>query len=175
DAYLNIADIDPDPVPALEALAKLYEDMDDPANAIDYMTRVADLTVDGAQRVEAFYRIGTQLEEKLGDRFQARERFEQARDLDPTHLPTLAALRAIAIDEADWDMAARYLDMEQQNTEVPRTRAKLLVELGTMRAEMLDMKDEAIEAFELAYQADVENEEAALPTPPASNGRPPSH
>ena len=66
DAYLNIIDIDANHVPALESLAKLYERMDDPANAIEYMTRVAELTVDGAQRVDAFYRIGKQLEEKLG-------------------------------------------------------------------------------------------------------------
>ena len=163
DAYLNIIDLDPQQVPALEALARLYEDMDDPANAIDYMSRVADLTVDGEQRVEAFYRIGRQLEEKLGDRGQARERFEQALDLNPAHLPTLAALRAISIDEADWDLATRYLDTEQQYTETPRTRAKLLVELGRLRMDMLDERELAIEAYQLAYQADPDNEEAALP------------
>ncbi|MEZ4440288.1 MAG: tetratricopeptide repeat protein [Polyangiaceae bacterium] len=163
DAYLNIVDIDENHVPALEALAKLYERMDDPANAIEYMTRVADLTVDGGQKVEAFYRIGKQLEDKLGDRYQARERFEQALDLDPAHTPTLAALRAIAIDEADWDLAARYLDMEQQNTETPRQRAKLLVELGRIRAEMLDERELAVEAYQLAHQADPDNEDAALP------------
>jgi tetratricopeptide (TPR) repeat protein len=163
DAYLNIIDIEPNHVPALEALARLYERMENPSSAIDYMTRVAELTVDGTQRVEAFYRIGKQLEDKLGDRHQARERFEQALDLDPAHTPTLSALRAIAIDEGDWDMAARYLDMEQQNTETPRARAKLLVELGRLRAEMLDEKDAAVEAYQLAHQADGDNEDAALP------------
>ncbi len=163
DAYLNIVDIEPNHVPALEALAKLYERMDDPSNAIEFMTRVAELTVDGALRVEAFYRIGKQLEDKLRDRYQARERFEQALDLDPTHTPTLGALRAIAIDEADWDMAARYLDMEQQNTETPRARAKLLVELGRIRGQMLDEKEASIEAYQLAHQADPDNEDAALP------------
>src|SRR5690606_35655882 len=150
-------------VPALEALAKLYERMDDPANAIEYMTRVAELTVDGKQKVEAFYRIGRQYEEKLNDRFLARERFEQALDLDPTHTPTLAALRAIAIDESDWDRAARYLDMEHQNTDLPRARAKLLVELGRIRAEMIEERDPAVVAYELANQADADAEDAALP------------
>ncbi|MEM1029422.1 MAG: tetratricopeptide repeat protein [Myxococcota bacterium] len=163
DAYLAITDLDENHVPALEALSRLYERMDDPSNAIDYMTRVADLTVDGGQRVDAFYRIGKQLEEKLGDRYQARERFEMALDLDPTHVPTLAALRAIAVDESDWDMAARYLDLEQQNTELPRARAKLLIELGRLRDEMLDEKEAAVEAWALAHQADPDNEEAALP------------
>lgn len=163
DAYLNIVDLDPNQVPALEALAKLYERMDDPANAIDYMSRVADLTVDGGQRVEAFYHIGKQLDEKLGDRVQARERFEQALDLDPTHLPTLAALRTIAMDEVDWDLASRYLETEQQHTEAPRARSRLLTELGRIRAEMLEQPEAALEAYQLAHQADPDNEDAALP------------
>ncbi len=163
DAYLNIVDLDPQHVPALDALAKLYERMDDPANAIEYMTRVADLTVDGAQRVEAFYRIGKQLEEKLGDRVGAQERLQQALDLDPTHLPSLATLRAMAVDEGDWDQAARYLDTEQEHTESPREKARLLMELGRLRDEMLDQHASAIEAYQAALQADPDNEDAALP------------
>ena len=65
-----------------------------------------------------------------------------ALDLDPSHLPTLAALRQIAIDDADYDKAARYLDQEQSYTTAPRQRARLLVELGKLREEMLGDHDE---------------------------------
>ena len=163
DAYRAIVDLDPDHVPALEQLARLYERMDDPANAIDYMQRVAERTVDGNQRVEAYYRIGKQYEEKLGDRGQARDNFERAIDLHPTHVPTLSALRTIALDEQDWALATRYLDTEQQNTESSRERAKLLVDLGRIRDEMLEQHELAIEAYQLALQADDDNEDAALP------------
>ncbi|HYP86931.1 MAG TPA: hypothetical protein VEQ59_02235, partial [Polyangiaceae bacterium] len=54
DAYRNIVDIDDTNVPALEALSKLYEKQGDAAQAIESMTRVADLTSDGAQRVEMY-------------------------------------------------------------------------------------------------------------------------
>ncbi|HLV65769.1 MAG TPA: tetratricopeptide repeat protein, partial [Polyangiaceae bacterium] len=163
DAYRAIVDIDDTNVPALEALSRLYEKQGDAAQAIDAMTRVAELTTDGKQRVEMFYRIGRALEEKLGDRLQAQERLEMALDLDPAHLPTLAALRAIAIEEADWDRAARYLEQEQLNTQSPRARAKLLVELGRLRREMLGEHDLGIQAYELAIQCDEDCEEAALP------------
>jgi tetratricopeptide (TPR) repeat protein len=163
DAYRNIVDIDDANVPALEALSKLYEKQGDTAQAIDSMSRVADLTADGKQRVEMYYRIGKALDEKLGDRPQAQERFEMALDLDPSHLPTLAALRTIAIDESDWDRAARYLEQEQVNTQAPRARARLLVELGKLRDEMLGEHDLAIQAYELAIQCDEDCEEAALP------------
>ena len=67
-----------------------------------------------------------------------------ALDLDPAHLPTLGALRQIAIDSADWDRAARYLDQEQLNTAgAARSARKLLVELGKLRDEMLGEHDAA--------------------------------
>ena len=163
DAYQNIVDLDEANIPALEALSKLFEKQGDASRAIDSMTRVADLTTDGTQRVEMYYRIGKSLEEKLGDRMQAQERFEMALDLDPAHLPSLAALRTIAIDEADWDRAARYLEQEQMNTQAPRARAKLLVELGKLRDEMLSEHELAVQAYELAMQCDEDCEEAALP------------
>jgi len=72
DSYLNIVDLEETNIPALDALAKLYEKQDDAAKAIEFMTRVADLTADGKQRVEMYYRIGKQLDEKLGDRMQAQ-------------------------------------------------------------------------------------------------------
>ena len=96
------------------------------------MTRVADLTTDTKQRVESFYRIGKALDEKLGDRVAAQDRYEMALDLEPSHLLTLAALRAIAMDKADYDKAARLLDQEQQytqgtaSTRAPARRARQL-------------------------------------------------
>jgi tetratricopeptide (TPR) repeat protein len=162
-AYQNIVDIDDTNIEALEALAKLYEKQGDTAASIDAMIKVADLTSDGTQRVEMYYRIGRALDEKLGDRVQAQERFEMALDLNPAHLPSLGALRTIAIDEQDWVRAATHLDQEQQHTEQPRTRAKLLVELGKVRDEQLGERELAVQAYELAIQADPDCEEAALP------------
>jgi tetratricopeptide (TPR) repeat protein len=163
DAYKNIVDLDEQNVPALEALAKLYDKMGDAQQSIDFMTRVAELTQDTKQRVESFYKIGKALDEKLGDRVAAQERYEMALDLEPSHLASLAALRLIAIDSADYDKAARYLDQEQSYTQSPRQRAKLLCELGKLREEMLGDHPSAVLAWEAGYEADPENEDAALP------------
>ncbi len=163
DAYRNIVDLDDTNLPALEALAKLYDKQGDASQSIDYMTRVAELTQDTKQRVESYYKIGKALDEKLGDRVSAQDRYEMALDLDPSHLPTLGALRQIATDNADYDKAARYIDQEQSYTPAPRQRARLLVELGRLREEMLGDHDSAVLAWEAAYEADPENEEAAMP------------
>lgn len=163
DAYRNIVDLDDTHLPALEALSKLYDKIGDASQAIDYMTRLAELTQDTKQRVESFYRIGKALDERLGDRVAAQDRYEMALDLDPSHLPTLGALRQIAIDNADYDKAARYIDQEQSYQPAPRQRARLLVELGRLREEMLGEHDSAVLAWEAAYEADPENEDAAMP------------
>src|SRR5581483_6236197 len=49
------------------------------------------------------------------------------------------------------------------HTEQPRARARLLVELGKVRDEQLAEHDLAVQAYELAIQADPDCEEAALP------------
>ncbi len=163
DAYRNMVDLDDTNIGALEALSKLYDKQGDANSAIEFMTRVADLTQDSKQRVEAYYRIGKALDEKLGDRVAAQDRYEMALDIDPSHVASLAALRVIAIDNADYDRAARFLDQEQSYTSAPRQRARLLVELGRLREERLGEHDSAVLAFEAAHEADEENEDAALP------------
>jgi len=75
------------------------------------------------QRVEAFYRIGKALDEKLSDRLAAQERYEMALDLDPSHLPTLTALRQIAIENSDYDKAA-VTSIRSKATLGPRQRRK---------------------------------------------------
>ncbi len=163
DAYRNIVDLEETNVPALEALSKLYEKTGDITQAIDAMTRVAELTPDAKQRVEAYYRIGKALDEKVGDRLSAQDKYEMAMDLDPSHIPSLQALRVLAMDNADYDKAARYLDQEQSYTAVPRQRARILVELGRLREEMLGEHEAAVLAWESANEADPDNEDAALP------------
>ena len=165
-AYQNIVDVDDTNIEALEQLAKLYEKQGDAAASIDAMIKVADLTSDGTQRVEMYFRIGKALDEKLGDRVQAQERFEMALDLEPVRtLPALGAPPAPSpwTSRISGPGAATYLDQEQQHTEQPRARARLLVELGKVRDEQLGDRDMAVQAYELAIQADSDCEEAALP------------
>ncbi|HXS15790.1 MAG TPA: tetratricopeptide repeat protein, partial [Polyangiaceae bacterium] len=163
DAFQEVVDADDTNILALDALSKLFEKQGEAARSIEMMTRVAELTADGGQKVDMFYRIGRAMEEKLSDRFGAREKFELALDLDPGHLPSLTALRTIAVDEADWDAACRYLEQEQARTDAPRQRARLLVELGKIREDMLGEHGGAISAYEEAIRLDSDCEEAAMP------------
>ena len=163
DSYRTIVELDDTSVPALEALAKIFEGSGDTARSIKCMTRVALLTPDAKPRAEALYRIGKATEEKLGDSVAARERYEQALDLDPTHMPTLAALRQMAVNDGDFEKAARHLDVEQSIEPASRHRAKLLVELAKLRDVELGDHPSAVLVWEAALEADPESEESALP------------
>ncbi len=162
-AYRSIVDLDESNIQALDALAKLYDKRGDVHDSIDCLTKVAELTTDGAQQVDMFYRIGRAQRDRLDDPISARESFEKALDLEPSHLQSLTALRTIAINEEDWDAAARYLAQEVENTESDRAKAKLWVELGRIREERLSEHEAALEAFEQAIKNDDECEEAAAP------------
>ncbi|MDH5493219.1 MAG: hypothetical protein OEY14_14800, partial [Myxococcales bacterium] len=163
DAYLNVLSIDEEELETLEALGRLYEKGEDHSAALDIMGQLARLIDDPTRQVELRFRMGQMLERDLGDRIGALEHYQTATDLDPGHLPSLAAMREIQIDSGDYLAAARILEQEAEHTENPRRDAELLVILGQIYGERLDEPERSIECFEKAYEKDSDNEDAALP------------
>jgi tetratricopeptide (TPR) repeat protein len=162
DTYLNVTQLDENDVTALHALSRLYEKSENHSAAIDVLERLAKLVREPAERVELHYRTGRILEDKLGDRSAAVEHYERAIDLDPAHLPSLAAMRAVYVDKGDWLAASRTLEREIQHTQNPRVLTRLNVELGQIYRERLEEHERSIGAFEAALRHDDTNEEAAL-------------
>lgn len=163
DSYLNALNLNDRDVLSLQALTKLYERKGDHSAALDIMGQLAAITNDTSERVALKYRMGRILDQELGDRSSALEQFQAAIDADPSHLPSLEAMRAIYVDSGDWAAAARALISEIEHIPSDRIRAARFVELGRIRAERLDDEAGAVEAFEAAYAADPDNEDAMLP------------
>lgn len=162
-AYQRIVDLQSTNIAALDALAKLYDKRGDVHDSIDCLTKVAELTTEGGQRVDMYYRIGRAQLERLQDPISARDSLEKALDLDPSHLQAISLLKGIALTEGDWDAAARHLEQEIANTRADRAKAKLLVELGRIRDERLGERVLSLQAYEQAIQNDAESEDAAGP------------
>ena len=162
DAYRRVVDLDDSNLEANGALAKLYETQGNSDQSIEHMTRLAELTRDPRERAEAFFRIGKALEKHTGDRLAAQDRYDLAIGFDPSHVRALAAARKVAMDNSDYERAVRYLDQEQSHTPHTRTRSRLLGELGALYDGKLEDHDSAVLAFEAAYEADDDNEEAAF-------------
>jgi tetratricopeptide (TPR) repeat protein len=163
DALLEVLHLDEDDTEAREGLGKLYERQGDYASALQHLEHLARILREPVRQVTLNHRIGSILDGQVGDRIAALEYFERAIDLDPTHLPSLEAMRRIYIDSCEWVSAARTLEREAEHTESPRAVARLLVELGRIADRELGEHERAIGAFERARERDPDNEDAALP------------
>jgi golgin subfamily B member 1 len=163
DTYLNVTQLDENDIEALDALARLYDKTEDHAASIDTMERLSKLVREPAQQVDLHHRIGRVLEDKIGDRHAAVDHYQRAIDIDPTHLPSLEAMRKVYLDNGDWLAASRTLEKEIQHHQSPRVLTRLNVELGDLYRERLEEHARSIAAYETALRHDDTNEDAALP------------
>ncbi|MEO0324181.1 MAG: tetratricopeptide repeat protein, partial [Myxococcota bacterium] len=163
DAYLAVLDIDEQETEAMGALAHIYEKREEHSAALEMMEQLARLEQDPAKQVDLLHRSGRILETELSDRSGAMDRYQMAIDLEPGHLPSLAAMRALYMDEGDWLAACKLLEQEASYQSNPRLVSELLVELGRVYEERLDEHEQAVEVWERALQQDPDNEDAALP------------
>ncbi len=163
DAYLEVLSLDEDDVEAMEALSRLHERREDFGAAADILEQLVHRVQDPERVVDIRYRAARLLDEKLGDRVAAMDHYEAALDVDPGHLPSLRALRAIQTDAGEWMAVARLLEQEAEHQSTPRAQARLLVELGRVYDEHLDERERAIQAWERALEREPDNQEAALP------------
>jgi tetratricopeptide (TPR) repeat protein len=163
DSFLSVTGIAPENVPALRALAQLYETRGDQGQALDALERLSQAIEDRGEKVTVYHRMGLLLAGDLGDRVGALEAFQKAIDLEPRHVPSLEAMRAIHMDGGDFHAAARALARMADVEDNPRRGAQHRVELGRLYEEQLDEHGQAIQCFESAVRLDPDNVDAALP------------
>ncbi|MDI7266447.1 MAG: hypothetical protein QME96_00435 [Myxococcota bacterium] len=163
DSLRRVLDINPADAEALDEIAKLLERSGDHAGALDGLERLVEVVAEPDRRVDILTRLGTVLEKQMGDRAGAVGRFEQALAIRPDHLPAMAALREIHVDNAEWVPAVRMLDREQAATPGERQRAKLLTQRGRILLDQMGDEAEAVACFEQAVALDPEAEEAGEP------------
>lgn len=164
DAYLNVLSIDDQNVDALDALTRIYDKRGDHASALEMMESLARLVShEPTRQVDLLFRAGRILDQELGDRMSALDKFQMALDLDAGHLPSLAAMRAIQLDSGDWLAAAKLYEQEASHQKSPRVVAELLVELGNLYEHRLDEHERAVQVWEAALKQDPDSEGAAIP------------
>lgn len=161
EAYEHALSIDPDHLPSLEALARLYDRRGEHQSALATLRRLAELTWDSAAKVELLWKMALVCDQKLGDADEARSLLNAALRIDPDFLPALGAARRLATEAGELAEVARLLEREQRGTQNVRARARMLAELGALRAEQDPSGAE--QAFTEAIALDPENEQAAWP------------
>ncbi|MBN2528611.1 MAG: tetratricopeptide repeat protein [Deltaproteobacteria bacterium] len=163
DTYVQILDIDPENIDALDNLARMQVKAEDWVSAHDTLSRLAQTVEDEDRQVDLYFRLGELNETHLQDRGAAVDHFRSALDINSGHLNTLASLCAIHIDEGEWLAACETLEMQQEHTENKRQKSKLQYQLGDLYRDKLNDEANAIEWFEKALESNADNEKAAEP------------
>ena len=117
---------------------------------------------DAPARAKLVLRLGQVLEERCQDPDGARQRYEEAAELDPSHRPTLTQLRRIYAQASRWD---RYLALAQQEAGLamrPFERAAFFTEVGEVWLRRLGDPQQAVAHFENALEADADHAAALL-------------
>jgi len=102
------------------------------------------------------------VEEQLGDRERALEYFRNAHDQDPSSAEAGHALERALSDAGRFDEVATLLEQRLLRLQEPRDRFRGAMELARIREVRLGVDARALEAFDLALEADPDSVAASL-------------
>jgi serine/threonine protein kinase/tetratricopeptide (TPR) repeat protein len=152
-ALERILEIDPEEPEALSEMARLKSTAGDVASALQAVAKLAEQEQDPRKQAEYYIRAARMLEES-GDRDGAISRYKQALDADRSALAAVAALRTIYTRRGDAHGAIEMLNYAITLTDGDRKRAELYAELGKLHQEQLEDLASAEQAFHTALRLD---------------------
>jgi tetratricopeptide (TPR) repeat protein len=148
---------------ALHELGQLYERSGNWFNALEKLTREAELAGTTPDGVDLYYRIGKINEDMLLDVENAKGSYDKALDIDPGHIPSLQALKDIAYQQQKWDTYLKWLRTEAQYTDDEWARTDLYTTAGRFLQEHESDLETAADEFEKALAVTYDHLEAAQP------------
>jgi tetratricopeptide (TPR) repeat protein len=163
EAYSDVLSFDPDHVHALDALARLFEQIEAWDRAVDAMNRVVNLVDDPGYRVGVFHRLGKIHEDHLHDSEQAEVDFQQALSIDPSHFDSMMRLVELYKMRGDWAKAAGMMVRAEAHTSNAIEKSKLLYEAGAAYLQQLDEEARAVELFARTLEVDPDHQQAGEP------------
>ena len=158
--YRRVYELDSGHRQALLELARLSEKQKDHTGAAAYRSRVCDLTDNPRAKAQLHAQIGDMMRTEDRDLQSAQLHFEKAVEIDPANVVAWEALQRLALRRGDEMHAVFCLEKRANNTDSPRMKAQLLVELGRLRESLGDVRG-AFATFEFASRTDPTNEAAA--------------
>ncbi|MBW2731252.1 MAG: tetratricopeptide repeat protein, partial [Deltaproteobacteria bacterium] len=163
EAYTDILSFDPDHTEALDALARLYEQIEAWDRAVDVMGQLVELVDDVGYRVDVYYRLGRINEEHQDDATTAEERFAQALELDGSHFLSMTRLVEIYKARGDWAKSAQMMVRAEEHTSNQLEKARLLYDAGRAYLEELGDEEMGTDLLARTLALDPDHEEAGAP------------
>ncbi|MDR0967037.1 MAG: gliding motility protein [Myxococcales bacterium] len=160
-AFRKALEADPDALPAIRALQKLYEAEEDWDRCLDMIVQETQSATDMGERVDAHVRAANFLQEMREDTTSAALHYEKALELAPDLLDAARPLSDICMAEQRWERAEQLLDIVVQGLSNALSRDPKLAgqlcrqfyRLGYV-CEKLGKDGRALSSYERAYQFD---------------------
>ena len=163
EAFRDVLSLEPDHVHALDALARLYHEIEDWENAVATLDRLGELVDDTSYRVGVLHRLGVINREQRQDLDSAEQKFAKALEYDAEHIPSVLQLVEIYKARGDWAKAATMLVRAEQYSTNELEKTGLLYEAGAVYQNYLDDSDKAAELYQRTLTIDPDHLEAGKP------------
>ncbi|MGB5375205.1 MAG: tetratricopeptide repeat protein, partial [Polyangiales bacterium] len=157
--YEKILGADPDNVQAAEALTPIYEEAHDARKLVSVLeVRFVHAKGDDS-KIDLLRKIGHVFEERLRQPEVAFERFLEAFSLAPTHDEARVDVERLAEEMNGWDRLVSGFESAIDGVSDPHQAVPIRLSYGQTLAQ-LDRIDEAIEQYQLVYEAESDNRDA---------------
>ena len=163
EAFQNLISISPSDVPALYALADLYEAAEDYISAIQYLNEVVASISDNDEATDVHYRVGQIFTQKLEDDASAEERFKICLDINAAYMPAIDALAEMYERHEDWQNLIKILKQKVDCTRELDQKAQINCKLGDVSLHKIDDPVNAYAYYNEALSQQPECTEAAFP------------
>jgi len=145
--FHKLLEVDPTFVPALASLGRIYYRAGRWNDLMMMYQRELEVTPDGEDAVALLYRMGELCEQHLGKPKQAIDYMRRAAEMDPSHQPSLRALKRNLELLKDWAGLAKVLDIEFSAVATANGRAACKYRIAQVYESRLDDDAKAIAAY----------------------------
>ena len=149
-------------LPALEALARIYESQERWRDFLDVTQKQLELQRDPARKALLYFKCGSVVETQFHDEEKAYEFYSQAVKSSANCLPALHGLRDLQAKRSDWEAVAKTLAAEVRVWSDMKGRADVLAQLGEIYELQLGERAKALECYQRAIKTHAECMRAAL-------------
>ena len=154
DAYKVALGVQADSRLVLSKLLDLYQEARQWNEAVEILTRLAELERDLSRQSKYYYTIGVIQRDELKDNFQAVRTLDKALDADPAMLKSFQAIDQILTNERDYERQDRYYRKMLKRAMESKLDDKLVITLakglGEINRTRLKKYEEAIKAYKIA-------------------------
>jgi golgin subfamily B member 1 len=163
EAYVDVLTMDADEPRALDALGRLYEQIQEWHRAIDVMAQLTRIVQDPVVQVDLHYRSGRIYYTHLASEEEAEQHFRTALTIDAAHVPTMEELTRLYANRGDWLKAAQMMVQAESYTANVLDKIRLLYDAARIYLDHLKQRDRAKDLLAAVMALDPEHVDAAAP------------